>query len=145
MVRDGEPDLKIFGLSVWVDGREFPDSSEYYDGNWLKVEAQVEVSGAKVRCAGPILMTSDLQRFRDKLIDVNATLAGEATLSSYEPNLKVTLKIMSLGHVEAEVEITPDHLNQFHRFSFELDQSYLPNVIQSCEAILAHYPIVGKI
>lgn len=35
MVTEQEPDLKLLGLSIWVDGRQFPGNSDYYDGNWL--------------------------------------------------------------------------------------------------------------
>jgi hypothetical protein len=38
------------------------------------------------------------------------------------------------------VKITPDHMTQEHRFQFELDQSYLPAVVEQCRAILARYP-----
>jgi hypothetical protein len=48
-----------------------------------------------------------------------------------------------LGHLEGEVEITPDHLSQFHRFTLDLDQSYLRALIASCDAILERFPIVG--
>jgi len=138
-----EPDLKLLGLSIWVDGRQFPGNPDYFDGNWLNVRARMEAPSATVRCAGSILMTSDSLRFRDQLVTVNAELAGEAELAGFEPNLKVTLKMQRLGHLEAEVEITPDHLSQFHRFSLDLDQSYLPALISSCNAILVRYPTVG--
>jgi len=139
---DAEPDLKISGLSVWVTGREFPGNLDQFDGNWLNVEARVAANRTKVECAGSILMASDFRRFRDELTAIDTTLAGEATLAGYEPNLKVTLTMRSLGHLECSVEITPDHLSEFHRFSFELDQSYLPGVISSCEGILARYPVI---
>lgn len=143
MLKDSEPDLKLLGLSVWVDGRQFPGKSDYYDGNWLNVRARMEAPGAAVKCAGSILMASDFQRFRDELGAMDSQLAGEATLSSYEPNLKLTLTIDARGHMQGEVEITPDHMSQFHRFSIDLDQSYLSDLIASCDAILARYPAVG--
>jgi hypothetical protein len=47
------------------------------------------------------------------------------------------------GGVEGDVEITPDHLTQRHRFTLELDQSYLPGLIASCDAILDRLPVVS--
>lgn len=143
MAAEIEPDLKLVGLSIWVDGRQFPDNSDYYDGNWLNVRVRMEAPSATVKCAGAILMTSDFMRFQDQLISVNTALVGEAELAGCEPNLKVTLKMQRLGHLEVEVEITPDNLNQFHRFSLDLDQSYLPALITSCDAILERYPVIG--
>ncbi|HZG08863.1 MAG TPA: hypothetical protein VEZ70_07785 [Allosphingosinicella sp.] len=138
-----EPDLQDGGLSVWVIGRQFPNASDYWDGNWLTVRARMDASGATVECGGAILMTSDTDRFRLELESLDATLAGEATLVSYEPNLKATPEVMTLGHIEFEVAITPDHLNQFHRFSVDLDQSHLPPLIDACERILERFPVVG--
>ena len=137
------PDLRLSGLSIWIDGREFAHSADYWDGNWLRVRVRMQASGASVGCEGSILRTSDVERFRDELASASANLSGEATLSSLEPDLKVSLKMLHLGHIAGEVEITPDYLNQFHRFDIELDQTYLPELIASCEAILEKYPVVG--
>lgn len=138
-----EPDLRLGGLSIWVDGRQFPQASDYYDGNWLIVRARMDAPGATVKCEGPILMTTDIDRFRLELESLSATLAGEAALASYEPDLKATLKGRALGHIGVEVEITPDHLNQSHWFTDALDQSYLPPLITACERILERFPVVG--
>jgi hypothetical protein len=137
-----EPDLQVGGLSIWIDGRERPDTLDSDDANWLYVRARMEASDAIVSCEGAILMTTDFDHFREELASLSETLAGEATLTGFEPGLKVTLKMQRLGQVEGEVEITPDHLNQFHRFTLDLDQSYLPAVLASCEAILERFPVV---
>ena len=76
---DTEPDLSFFGLSLWVKDREFPDASDYWDGNWLVIRAKMKASGASVECGGPILMTADVERFRDDVAKMVSTLAGEAT------------------------------------------------------------------
>lgn len=139
-----DPNLRLGGLSIWIEGRQFPNASDYWDANWLMVRAVVEATGATVRCDGSILMTTDIDRFRQELCVAHAAVDGEATLSSLEPELKVTLKVQRLGGVSCEVEITPDHLNQFHRFALVgLDQSYLPSFIASCDAVLAAYPVIG--
>jgi hypothetical protein len=138
-----EPDLRLGGLSIWVDGRQFPNVSDYWDRNWLIVRVRMDAPGASVKCEGAILMTTDIDQFRVELNSLSDALAGEATLASLEPELKVTLKAQSLGHVEVEVEISPDHLEQFHRFTLNLDQSYLPPLIAACERILERYPVIG--
>jgi hypothetical protein len=35
----GAPNLELEGLQIWVHGRQFPDSNDYWDGNWLRVTA----------------------------------------------------------------------------------------------------------
>ena len=138
-----EPDLTFCGLSVWVKGREFPDSSDYWDGNWLVIRAEMKASGALVECAGPLLTTGDLERFRDEVAEMVTALAGEAALEGLEPGIKLIVRMLSRGHVEGVVDITPDHLNQQHRFNVEADQSYLPALVSSCDAILGRFPVTN--
>jgi hypothetical protein len=61
-----------------------------------------------------------------------------------EPELTVKLTAEGLGHMTMIVAITPDHLSQTHRFTFTIDQSYLPPVIDSCRTLLHQYPVEGQ-
>lgn len=142
---DGEPDLKIAGFQLWVHGRQFPESEDYYDGNWLRVTAHCGASGASVWVQGAILMVTDIAGFGEKCAAMLSGCVRSAVLDPFEPELKVSLDGADrLGHVRARVEITPDHLAQWHRFEFELDQSYLPGIIRQCSAIVREYPIRGQ-
>ena len=71
-------------------------------------------------------------------------VSGGADLVSLEPELSVELKMNGLGKIEMKVEITPDYVRQEHSFQFELDQSYLQELIAKCRTLLAKYPIRGK-
>jgi hypothetical protein len=140
-----EPDLKLVGLRLWVHGREFPDSSDYWDGNWLSITARVEASGALVEIGGPLIRNTEIQAFARELGALSAKLSGVAELKCVEPGLHVSLSAYDgLGHIGIAVSITPDQLNQFHKFEFGFDQTYLPALIAGCEAILARFPIVGS-
>ncbi|MBX3279888.1 MAG: hypothetical protein KF868_17945 [Acidobacteria bacterium] len=140
----GEPDLKVAGFQLWVHGRQFPEAEDYDDSNWIRVTAHCGASGASVWAQGAILMVTDIAGFGD---ECRAMLSGEiklAALDPLEPELKVLLETADrLGHVRAQVEITPDHLAQAHRFEFEVDQSYLPGIIRQCSEIVQKYPIRG--
>ena len=140
---DDEPDLSFCGLTLWVEDREFPEASDYWDGNWLIIRGTMKASGALVECGGPILTTADVERFRDDVAKMISTLAGEATLTGLEPGINMTLEMCGRGHVEGVIEITPDHLNQQHRFKVEADQSYLPALVSSCDAILSKFPVTN--
>ena len=90
-------------------------------------------------------MVTDIAGFGDGCA---AMLSGEiksADLAPFEPELKVSLEASDgHGHFRAKVEITPDYLLQAHRFEFEVDQSYLPGIIQQCSEIVQEYPIRGQ-
>jgi hypothetical protein len=140
-VRD--PDLRLAGLSLWVGGRQFPDEQDFWDGNWLSVHAEMRAPGAQVNCDGPILRTTEIERFRDQLRALHATLQGKAILDPLEPELKVTCEAQALGAIAIEIAITPDHLEQSHTFFSGIDQSYLPAVIAECDGILERFPTRG--
>lgn len=44
----GEPSLSIAGFQLWVHGRQFPEATDFYDGNWLRVTAHCKASAASV-------------------------------------------------------------------------------------------------
>ena len=78
-----------------------------------------------------------------ELEDLNRSVTGEANLVPLEPGLSVKLTVDALGHISMEVDITPDNMTQEHTFRFELDQSYLEPVIESCRKIVNDYPVRG--
>jgi len=141
----GEPALKIAGFQLWIHGRQFPDADDYYDGNRLRVTTHCGASGASVWAQGAIVMVTDIAGFGEQC---EAMLRGDscsAVIDSLEPELRVLLESADrLGHIRAKVEITPDHLAQFHKMEFDVDQSYLPDIIKQCSAILQEYPIRGS-
>ena len=141
---DRDPDLKLGGLSVWVLRREFPDAEDYWDGNWLDVFARVEAPGASVEASGPWLRNTEVGGFLDQLETVYRDLSGTAKLDCSEPYLGAEVTCDALGHVEITVSITPDHLTQSHRFTFELDQTFLQETIRGCKGVLERFPIRGK-
>lgn len=141
----GSPNLKVAGLHLWVHGRQFPDADDYWDGNWLRITAYCGASGAQVLIQGAIVTIQDIAGFGDQC---DAMLRGTATsvlLDPFEPELRVSLEAVGgLGHIRVAVDITPDHLAQSHRMEFEIDQSYLPGIIEQCSAINRAYPVRGQ-
>jgi hypothetical protein len=140
-----KPALKVAGFQLWIHGRQFPDSDDYHDGNWLRVTAHCGASGASVWAQGAIVMATDIARFGEQC---DAMLHGNscsAVIDPFEPELRVSLEAAdSLGHIRAKVEITPDHLAQSHKMEFDVDQSCLPLIIEQCSKILQEYPIRGS-
>ena len=141
----GEPDLKVAGFQLWVHGRQYPEANDYYDGNWLRVTAHCGASGASVWVHGAILMVTDIAGFGNRWVAMLDGPSRSADLAPCEPEIKVSLEASDrVGHIRAQVEITPDHLLQAHRFEFEIDQSYLPGIIKQCSGIVQEYQIRGE-
>ncbi|MHC4682434.1 MAG: WapI family immunity protein [Planctomycetota bacterium] len=141
----GEPVLKVAGFLLWIHGRQFPEADDYYDGNWLRVTAHCGASGASVWVQGAIVMVTNIAGFGDQCAGMLRGESGSAVLDPVEPYLRVSLNAADrLGHIRAQVDITPDHLAQSHKMEFEVDQSYLPSIIKQCSAIVQEYPIRGE-
>ena len=140
----GEPDITFSGLKLWISGRQFPASSDYWDVNWLIVTACCESPGAEVWAQGPIIHLSEIQSWLTGLKELNQTVQGEAELACMEPELGAKVILDKLGHGSLVVHITPDHLHEHHSFTFEVDQSFIPGVIKDLENVLDRYPIKGK-
>lgn len=140
---DGEPDLRIEGLSLWIHGRQFPDAEEYWDGDWLNVTARYERGQSSVGAGGSILRVSEIVQFRKECEGLYESLEGKAKLDCLEPNLTIELSARIGGHVSTLCRITPEHLSEQHQFSGCIDQSYLPGVISQCKRIEASYPPRG--
>lgn len=138
---DRDPDLMIAGLKVWVLRRQYPDSDDYWDGNWVEVDATCEADGSHVRARGPFIHLSELGRFRDACAAIHEELTGEASLDCMEPTLGATLTFSdSLGNIDARISLSPNHLEQTHDFLFRIDQSHLPYILRGLSAILEKYP-----
>jgi len=141
----GDPALTLAGFQLWIHGREFPEAEDYYDGNWLRVTAHCAAVGADVWAQGSILMTPDIEQFGAQC---ELLLQGEGTtaiLAPLEPDLRIAIETVDhIGHLRVRVEITPDHLAQSHRMEFDIDQSYLPEIIRSCTVIVEEYSIRGQ-
>jgi len=141
---DDGPDMKLGGLSLWVETRERPDDDDYWDGNWLVIRATVEAPGSFVELRGPWLRTDEVASFLTEVEAMSRDLRGRAVLAPIEPAIKVALEMNATGQIAVDVEATPDHLSQRHSFDFGCDQSYLPEIIRDCRKILLRFPIKGS-
>lgn len=136
-----KPDLSCGLLSLWVLGRQFPQATDHWDGNWLNIIAHCAGGGAAVTVSGPILHLGELAVLRKGLAEMDEIVGGTAALPCMEPNLRLDLACGATGHVRVTCQITPDDLAQSHSFTFEIDQSYLGALVRQCDHILKEHPV----
>jgi hypothetical protein len=136
----GPPDIEFGLLRFWIQGREFPRAKDYWDANWVNATVYCDAQGASVWVTGPILHLSELKQWAENSAKMYQTLSGHVDLKCIEPNLSVQMDITKTGQVDVQVDITADPLHQTHHFEFSIDQSYLPAVIQGCQAMLGKFP-----
>jgi hypothetical protein len=139
----GDADLTICGLRIWIHGRQFPQASDYWDANWLRVTAYCISTHSIVRIQDdPCIHLGELNALLDGCERMYATLQGRAELQCMEPGLSVTLTASGHGHIDVHVSMTPNASGETHLYEDQFDQSYLPPIIQACHAILATFPII---
>jgi hypothetical protein len=69
----GLPGIALAGLQIWVQGRQFPDAQDYWDGNWLDVTVHCGGEGASVWVSGSIIHLSELLDWRDQTKQMRQT------------------------------------------------------------------------
>jgi hypothetical protein len=137
----GKPDIQICGLQIWIHSYQFPNSNYEWDSDWLNVTAHCGKNGASVWVNGSIIRSSEICSWHKECEILHEVLEGKATLFCIEPELDVVIKSLTPGKFEMVVNITPDHLSQEHMFIFELDQSYLSELMTSCKNVLQTFPV----
>lgn len=129
-------------LVITVRGRMHPQATDYWDANWLVTPIDLHVGGFKGRI-NAALRTSELAAFRSGLATLYEALEGEAHLESIEDWLTMTLVGDGAGHiaVSGAARDQPGIGNTLH-FSFTIDQTYLPPVIEQLAEIDREFPVV---
>lgn len=139
------PSLEIRGFRLSVLGWQFAEATDDWDSNWLRVSATYAGLGSRIDLSGSFLDTVSFARFAEELASMQVTLTGSATLASVEPNLALALNFSDqLGHIEATLEMTADHMAERHSFKFGIDQSDLPQLTKQIEVIRAAFPVRGS-
>jgi hypothetical protein len=141
----GEPALEAAGFQLWVHGRQFPESTDYWDGNWLRVTALCRAPGANVWVSGALLAVPDLLRWADETEKLLRGSATESHLEPHEPNLSAVIRrVESRAPFGMRVSITPSVGEQEHTFELPLDPGQVESIARSCRRIIAIYPVVGE-
>lgn len=138
----GEAHLRIGGLEIRVEGREFPQADDYWDGNWVVAAVHCASPHSSVAFRGPILHLSEVAQLLEGCEAVAEGEAGSATLPCSEPHLYVELEARPRGRVRATVELRPQ--GERHVYEFPLDRDAVGRIAAECRALLTAFPILGE-
>jgi hypothetical protein len=120
-----------------------PGATDHWDGNWLLTPVEVQVGDFRGQISSA-LRTSELAAFRSQLVTLYETLKGEAKLDSIEDWLTMTLEGDGAGHVSVSGAIRDQPgVGNTLQFTFSLDQTYLPSILDQLEEIDREFPILG--
>jgi hypothetical protein len=86
-------------LSMFVTRREFPEASDYWDGNWVYATIRIRAGAFRGEYEA-LLRTNELASFRDQLATLHAALEGSATFETMEHWLRVDILGDGRGHAD---------------------------------------------
>jgi hypothetical protein len=130
-------------LALRPVGRTIPDATDYWDGNWLKVEVDVRTGAFRGKYVAD-LRVDEFENFRAQLDTLYKSLKGEAVLNAMEGWVSVRLAADRLGHLNAECEVRDQPgIGSRLLFSLDLDQSFIPTIVAALDDVMRTYPSVG--
>lgn len=127
-------------VEVQVHGYERAPVGEYYDDNWVRVSVLVVVGAFSGEYAAAFL-TSDFVGFREELQALHRSLEGKASFSTLEDQLSLELTGNGRGGIALKgIAIDAPGTGNRLEFELELDQSYIPSVLEGLNEILDKFP-----
>jgi len=98
---------------------------------WIQADVEIILNNFKGKISAYI-ENIDLLNFHSQLIKLNKTLKGKAELMPVEEQFALSLTGDGLGHINIEgYAYEKPTYGSCLKFEFELDQTYLPDIIDS--------------
>lgn len=131
-------------IEIDILAREYPNSCDYWDGNWLVSNVKIEIPGYNVNFNAS-LRADEISEFMKGLMLMHRNLSGEAKLTSLESYIHLEGEIDKLGQIHWFGETCyPAGSGAVLTFEVDSDQSYLKDLIKELEDISYVYPVIGK-
>src|SRR5687767_2039504 len=90
-------------LNVQITGRSHPGSLDYWDGNWVNADIEIDAGSFRGRYSA-YLRAEELKDFRDALTRLYSFDSKEAKFETMEEQLSIRITGNGLGHFTAECE-----------------------------------------
>lgn len=122
--------------------RSHPGLFDHLDGDWIDCEIQIAAGGFRGQFRAD-LRAEEFATFSTEVLALNRTLEGAATFTTMEGQLAVSLTGDGKGHVHVQGTAVdePGTGNQLE-FGFDIDQTYLPQILQCLEYFLTAFPVI---
>jgi hypothetical protein len=132
-------------LSIALLGRQFPNSDDYWDGNWLTSVVVVR-TGAFTGKATGYLRTDEVVWLNEQLKLLSQTLTGSAAFQTTEEWIVFKIdSVGKLGHLRLSgILLEPIYRDSQLRFSIGFDQTYLPPLLKQLHHVTTRFPVIGK-
>ena len=128
-------------IAVTVLGRPYPDADHPFDQDMLNCLVTGATAKVSIKIEDTGISSYAIDCFMRDLVAVYETLTGEAVLDGSDLGMVLTVRPTALGHVEVRSEFWPGEGWNSATLIETLDQSYLPDIIIGCRALLGEFPV----
>ncbi len=139
--------IKIGGLTIIAHGYQFPDNNDYWDGNWLVIDAWFEGAGKELGLSGrPCLRVPELEKFSHDLKKLNKPCSNTVRLRTLEPYLGIEVeRDAANAHISVNAMIKHEARSDENPFRFDCDLSDVDVWISQIDAVVKAFPQKGSI
>ncbi len=124
--------------------RTHPDTTDYWDINWIDTNIKVEIPGYLANFPAS-LRTDELSDFVQQLNLMNRDLKGKADLDNMDSYIHFECEMDHFGKIKWTGQTCfPAGYGAVLKFEFHSDQSYLERLIKELDAILDVFPVIGN-
>lgn len=128
-------------LEINVLMREDSETTDYWDGNWLKSEIRIHVDGFD-SVYETNLRVDDLQIFYEGLISLQNGSAKEAEFTTMEEGLYLHCRVEAAGTMNCKGKANNDTGNTLS-FRLQTDLAALDVFVNDLKTVLTLYPLIG--
>ncbi len=128
-------------VEINILGRMHPDSSNYWDANWLDAKIVIEITSFKA-CYYTALRVDDFKSFYEELIDLQKNNLEEVLFTTIEEGLLLRCAIKKRGNFICSGQAQDGSLNLLN-FKIIFEHNALSRLIAQLEEILKQYPLIG--
>ncbi|MDN7240745.1 hypothetical protein QWY14_03040 [Planococcus sp. N028] len=132
-------------MAIEVFTQSYPESTDYWAGNWLNAKIECEIPGFSVKFDFQ-LRTDELKDFADQLKVMEQHLSGKAALYNLDGYVEIEGTMNPLGDVEWAVTLCyPAGIGAALTFKFHSDQQALQQLTKQLDKIVSIFPVVGAL
>lgn len=124
--------------------RTYTDCDDYWEGNWLTTEININAGAWKGKCIAQLL-AQEMLFLKEELEKLYKKLNYSFEFKPMEPWIELNFIGNKMGKIDIQGKACDEiGTGNMIVFSLKIDQTYLPEIIDCLKGVNEKYPIKGK-
>jgi hypothetical protein len=130
-------------LAITLLGRSHWETTDYWDGNWVRAAVVVQAGGFRGSVAGEV-RTDELAQFYDQLRRLQQSLEGTATFETMEGWLSIRASGDGMGHMEFRCSVRDEPgIGNTLECTLATDQTCTRTTLAELHSAIQAFPVIG--